>query len=163
MRFVVMGVSVLAMASVLVACDVSGTTPPTGEDEAPAMAVEEAPTAAVAAPVSAAEEAAQGRAAAVFPVRFRGNWDYAVNGCDKDESGTRFTITENQIKGYESTAKLLTIEQVSADEIRARVHLESADGDDTYDQVMSLSPVEGVSMRIDVDGESSRAYRCDKV
>jgi hypothetical protein len=119
-------------------------------------------------PVSAAEEEAALRGAptqAVFPVGYRGNWDYSENGCAKDESGTRFVITANEIKGYEDTSKLVALETLEGegDAIRVVLENQSSDGDKTIVQILRLSPVAGISLRIEQDGKTVRANRCDPV
>ena len=164
MRSITPSLSGLAFAALLAACSPSGAAP--AADRAPEDK-QAAPTLQDSRAVSAAEEAEEMRNAPnvlEFPAAFRGSWDYRQDGCAKAESGTRFTISDTVIKGYESQEKLLSIRQLTNDEIRVTLALESANGDGTYDQVMALSPVEGVSMRIDTaDGESVRAYRCDRV
>lgn len=119
-------------------------------------------------PVSAAEEEAALRGSptqAAFPVGYRGNWDYSENGCAKDESGTRFVITANEIKGYEDTSKLVALETLEGegDAIRVVLENQSSDGDKTIVQILRLSPVAGISLRIEQDGKTVRANRCDPV
>lgn len=164
MRSITSSLSGLALATLLAACSPSGAAP--ASDQAP-QDTQAAPTLQESRAVSAAEEADEMRNASnvlEFPAAFRGIWDYQQDGCAKAESGTRFTISDTVIKGYESQETLLSIRQIANDEIRVTLELESANGDGTYDQVMALSPVEGVSMRIDTaDGETVRAYRCDGV
>ena len=157
MRISVWNGAGVALAALLAAC---------GPSDAADKAVQDTPPLSASKAVSAAEEedAMQGtQVALAFPAAFRGAWDYDVDGCQRQESGTRFTIGETTIIGYESTQTLQSIRQLAADEIRVTVYLETAHGDDTYDMVMALSPVDGVSMRIDLERESVRAYRCDTV
>lgn len=101
--------------------------------------------------------------AVVFPENFRGNWDYREDGCQKDESGTRFEITEHQIKGYEETATLKSVEIVDDLTIRVVVDAQSSDGDAIVTQTLKLSPVAGITLRIDTGGKTVRAVRCDPV
>lgn len=119
-------------------------------------------------PVSAAEEEAARRGPptqAAFPVGYRGAWDYSEEGCAKDESGTRFVITSNEIKGYEDTSKLVALETLEGegDAIRVVLENQSSDGDKTIVQILRLSPVAGISLRIEQDGKTVRANRCDPV
>lgn len=119
-------------------------------------------------PVSAAEEEAARRGSptqAAFPVGYRGAWDYSEDGCAKDESGTRFVITANEIKGYEDTSKLVALETLEGegDAIRVVLENQSSDGDKTIVQILRLSPVAGISLRIEQDGKTVRANRCDPV
>lgn len=155
MRAAVCSVSMVLIAGAFAVCSPSdAAAPSTGE--APA-----APAVVAVAQVEAMREVST---VPVFPQSFRGNWDYEREGCDRDESTTAITISDKVIKGYEGQETLLEIHQVSADEIRVKLHLETGSGEDTYEQVMILSPVAGISMRIEAeDGESVRAYRCDPV
>ncbi len=119
-------------------------------------------------PVSAAEEEAARRGSSTqvaFPVGYRGAWDYSEDGCAKDESGTRFIITANEIKGYEDTSKLVALETLEGegDAIRVVLENQSSDGDKTIVQILRLSPVAGISLRIEQDGKTVRANRCDPV
>ncbi len=100
---------------------------------------------------------------AAFPVGFRGNWDYSDGGCAKDESGTRFVITENQIKGYEDTSTLTALESIDDLTVRVVLDNQSSDGDVTLTQTLRLSPVAGVTLRVEQNGQTVLAYRCDKV
>lgn len=165
MRSICSGLSCLVVGAMVAACSPSGAAPAAALD-APEPTTA-APTLSESRAVSAAEEADEMRNAASaleFPQAFRGKWDYERAGCDRAESTTGFTISDKVIKGYEGQETLLTIRQISRDEIRVTLHLESAAGEDTYDQVMILSPVEGISMRIETEeGKSVRAYRCDPV
>lgn len=154
----------VAAAALLAACGSQADAPaaPAEETSAPAS-VQAAPT----EPVSAAEEAEAraGEGAATFPVGYRGNWDYSEDGCAKEESGTRFTITANEIKGYEDTSKLVALEVLEGqgDAIRVVLDNQSADGDVTITQILRLSPVAGISLRVEQDGKTVRANRCDPV
>lgn len=102
---------------------------------------------------------------AVFPVNYRGNWDYSDDGCAKEESGTRFVVTTNEIKGYEDTSKLVALETLEGqgDAIRVVLDNQSSDGDKTIVQILRLSPVAGISLRVEQDGKTVRANRCDPV
>lgn len=118
--------------------------------------------------ITAAEEP-QARASepsqASFPVNYRGNWDYSEDGCDKAESGTRFVIMAHEIKGYEDTSRLVSVQTIpnEGEDIRVVLENQSADGNKTLVQTLRLSPVEGISLRIEQDGKAHRAYRCDPV
>lgn len=160
-------VAAIALSSVLTlalaACN-SPDKPAASADAAPVT--EQAAQQPSSAPVSAAEEEAAmaGRPSrAVFPVGFRGNWDYSNDGCAKDESGTRFVITENQIKGYEDTSTLTALENIDELTIRVVLDNQSSDGDVTLTQTLRLSPVAGITLRVEQKGETVLAYRCDKV
>ena len=120
---------------------------------------------AIAAEAQAAAEGGTDVVAeqAVFPEAFRGNWDYNENGCRDTDTGTRFVITDTQIKGYESTATLRSVEPVDDLGIRVELGEESAEGDRVIKQTMNLSPVAGISMRIVMDDKTIRALRCDPV
>ena len=156
----------IALTALLAACgsQADSKTPEPGEI-APAGTAQQSGS---PAPVSAAEEAAA-RAAepsqAVFPVGYRGNWDYSADGCAKDESGTRFVITTNEIKGYEDTSRLVALETLDGqgDAIRVVLDNQSSDGDTTIVQILRLSPVAGISLRVEQDGKTVRANRCDPV
>lgn len=99
----------------------------------------------------------------VFPESFRGNWDYNENGCGEGESGTKFRITDKAIVGYEDTSILKSIDVVDDLTIRVVLDNESAEGTETLRQTMRLSPVAGISMRIEQNGETIRTLRCDPV
>lgn len=153
-------VTLIALAALLAAC---GSPPALAENTAP-----EATPVAQAVPVSAAEEEAErgtSRAPAIFPVGYRGNWDYSDDGCAKVESGTRFVITIDEIRGYEDTSKLVALETLDqhGDAIRVVLENQSADGDRTLVQILRLSPVAGISLRVEQDGRTVRANRCDPV
>jgi len=155
--------ALIALTALLAACGSQA------DSKAPAT-VEAASEAATpqTEPVSAAEEAAARTgepSEAVFPVGYRGNWDYSDDGCAKDESGTRFVITANEIKGYEDTSKLVALETLEGegDAIRVVLENQSSDGDQTLVQTLRLSPVAGVSLRVEQDGKTVRANRCDPV
>ncbi|MET4682997.1 hypothetical protein [Brevundimonas faecalis] len=162
---------IITLTTLLAACG-SQADSAAPKSDAPAAADQAAPAAATQAassePVSAAEEEAA-RAGqpsqAVFPVGYRGNWDYSDTGCDKDESGTRFVITADEIKGYEDTSKLVALETLEGqgDAIRVVLENQSSDGDKTIVQTLRLSPVAGVSLRVEQDGKTVRANRCDPV
>lgn len=156
----------ISLMALLAACgsQVDSKAPETSET-APAQTAQQAPP---SAPVSAAEEANARTAEhsqAVFPAQYRGNWDYSDDGCDKAESGTRFVITANEIKGYEDTSKLVALEVLEGegDAIRVVLDNQSSDGDKTIVQILRLSPVAGISMRVEQNGETVRANRCDQV
>ncbi len=162
-------VTVIALASVwslaLAACNSPAADKPAAPADTAPVA-EQAAQQPASAPVSAAEEEAAmaGRSArAVFPVGFRGNWDYSDDGCAKDESGTRLVITENQIKGYEDTSTLTALETLDDLTIRVVLDNQSSDGDVTLTQTLRLSPVAGINLRIEQKGETVLAHRCDKV
>lgn len=153
-----------ALSVALSACG-SQAEPAAPTEAAPAAAPQQA---APSEPVSAAEEAAARAgqpAAAVFPVGYRGEWDYSDDGCAKDESGTRFLISANEIKGYEDTSKLVALETLEGegDAIRVVLENQSSEGDRTLVQTLRLSPVAGISLRIEQDGKMVRANRCDPV
>lgn len=156
--------ALIALTTLLAACGSQADSKAPATDEA----APEAAAAPQTEPVSAAEEAAA-RAGepseAVFPVGYRGNWDYSDDGCAKDESGTRFVITANEIKGYEDTSKLVALEtlQGEGDAIRVVLENQSAEGDQTLVQTLRLSPVAGISLRVEQDGKTVRANRCDPV
>lgn len=162
----------IALTALLAACgSQADRAAPEAVSEAPqdpAAAAAQAASAAQSEPVSAAEEAAA-RAGelsqTVFPVGYRGNWDYSENGCDNDESGTRFVITANEIKGYEDTSKLVALETLKdqGDAIRVVLENQSSEGDHTIVQILRLSPVAGISLRVEQDGKTVRANRCDAV
>lgn len=159
--------ALIALTALLAACgsqadskapETSGTAPAT-------TATQQTPS---TEPVSAAEEEAARRnrsTQAAFPVGYRGAWDYSEDGCAKDESGTRFVITANEIKGYEDTSKLVALETLEGegDAIRVVLENQSSDGDKTIVQILRLSPVAGISLRIEQDGKTVRANRCDPV
>lgn len=163
MRSIMSGVLAPFIACSIVACSPSDAATPA--TEATQGRAQRAPSASRA--VSPAEEAEEMRDVSnvlEFPQAFRGNWDYQREGCERDESTTAFSISEKIIKGYEGQETLLSIRQINDSEIRVTLHLETGSGEDTYEQLMILSPVEGISMRIETeDGESVRAYRCDPV
>lgn len=117
---------------------------------------------AIAAEVSA-DETVAAPAPTEFPVSYRGNWDYNENGCGEGESGTKFRITENQIIGYEDTSVLKSIEVLDDLAIRVVLENESSEGTHTLSQTMRLSPVAGISMRLERDGKTIRTLRCDPV
>ncbi|WP_292033270.1 MULTISPECIES: hypothetical protein [unclassified Brevundimonas] len=153
-----------ALSMSLSACG-SQAEPAAPTKEAPAAAPQQA---APSEPVSAAEEAAAraGQSSqAVFPVGYRGEWDYSDDGCAKDESGTRFVISANEIKGYEDTSKLVALETLEGegDAIRVVLENQSSEGDHTLVQILRLSPVAGISLRVEQDGKTVRANRCDPV
>lgn len=154
--------TVVTVGALLAACSPSGAAP---ANDGKATGVQQAAT--KPEPVSAAEEEEAMRnvqTSLAYPVAFRGAWDWSREGCNKGaDSSTRFVISENKITGYEDQSTLLRIREESKDRINTTVHLESADGEDTYEQIMTLSPVEGISMLVEANGESSRAYRCDGV
>ena len=162
----------LAIAALLAACG-SRTEPPaapaeTAPAEAPApQAAPEAAAPAQTAPVSAAEEAAAraGESSqATFPVAYRGNWDFSgLEGCKRAESGTRFVVTATQIRGYEDTSTLRAIELLDENAIRVVLDNESSEGDHTLTQTLRVSPVAGISLRIDTNGRQMLATRCDPV
>lgn len=170
--------ALIALTALLAACGSQADAPTsTSADAAPeagaqtqvqAQAQTQAQSQVRAEPVSAAEEAAA-RAGepsqAVFPVGYRGNWDYSDNGCARDESGTRFVITATEIKGYEDTSKLVALEPLKdqGEAIRVVLENQSSEGDHTLVQILRLSPVAGVSLRIEQDGKTVRANRCDPV
>lgn len=162
-------VAAIALSSVLMLALAACNSPSADKPAAPAdaaPATEQAAQQPSSAPVSAAEEEAAmaGRPSrAVFPVGFRGNWDYSNDGCAKDESGTRFVITENQIKGYEDTSTLTALESIDELTIRVVLDNQSSDGDVTLTQTLRLSPVAGITLRVEQKGETVLAYRCDKV
>lgn len=116
-----------------------------------------------AAEASGLEAAAVAPVAIEFPVNFRGNWDYDENGCGEAESGTKFRITENKIIGYEDTSTLKSIEVLDDLSIRVALENESSEGTHTLSQTMRLSPVAGISMRIETGGKTIRTLRCDPV
>lgn len=159
----------IAVTSVLTLVLAACNSPAADKTDAPADAAPVTPQAAQqpsSAPVSAAEEEAAmaGRPSrAAFPVGFRGNWDYSDGGCAKDESGTRFVITENQIKGYEDTSTLTALESIDDLTVRVVLDNQSSDGDVTLTQTLRLSPVAGVTLRVEQNGQTVLAYRCDKV
>lgn len=103
------------------------------------------------------------QAVVVFPEAFRGNWDYDLEGCVELDSGTRFQITDTEIKGYESAATLQSIAPV--DDLTVRVVLSEVDADGmrTVQQTLALSPVAGIALRVTTDGKTVRAVRCDPV
>ena len=153
-----------ALSLALSACGSQAETA-SSEKEAPAAAPQQA---ASSEPVSAAEEevARAGQPSqAVFPVGYRGEWDYSDDGCAKDESGTRFVISANEIKGYEDTSKLVALETLEdeGDAIRVVLENQSSEGDHTLVQILRLSPVAGISLRVEQDGKTVRANRCDPV
>ena len=159
--------ALIALTALLADCGSQADSKPAAATEgAPAMA--STPQAAASQPVSAAEEEAA-RAGqpsqAVFPVGYRGEWDYSDDGCAKDESGTRFIITANEIKGYEDTSKLVALETLEGegDAIRVVLENQSSEGDHTLVQILRLSPVAGISLRVEQDGKTVRANRCDPV
>lgn len=164
-------VAVIMVAGLVTACG-SGEKA-ASEAQAPELATGEAPAASpaiaaeqaqAAAPVSAAEEAAAGGpAVATFPAAFRGNWDYNENGCGAGESGTRFRITASEVKGYEDTSKLQAIEIIDDLTVRVVMENESADGKEVLTQTWRLSPVAGITLRMDTGGKTIRALRCDPV
>ena len=88
---------------------------------------------------------------------------HARNGCRDADAGTRFVITDTQIKGYESTATLRSVETVDELGIRVEMVENSAEGDRVINQTMHLSPVAGISVRIATDDKTIRALRCDPV
>ncbi|MNV35402.1 hypothetical protein D3C71_1268500 [compost metagenome] len=49
------------------------------------------------------------------------------------------------------------------DAIRVVLENQSSDGDTTIVQILRLSPVAGISLRIEQDGKTVRANRCDPV
>ncbi|MGI4817257.1 MAG: hypothetical protein ACRYFE_01915 [Janthinobacterium lividum] len=130
------------------------------EDDGPAQATIVAEAEAKAALETETEVVAR---PAVFPEAFRGNWDYNENGCRDADAGTRFVITDTQIKGYESTATLRSVETVDELGIRVEMVENSAEGDRVINQTMHLSPVAGISVRIATDDKTIRALRCDPV
>ena len=103
------------------------------------------------------------RVSVVFPENFRGNWDYNENGCGEGESGTKFRITDKEIIGYEDTSVLKSVQVVDDLTIRVVLENESSEGNMTLRQTMHLSPVAGISMRIEQGGETIRTLRCDPV
>lgn len=160
--------ALIALTTLLAACGSQADSAAPAPATAPANAPAESAPAPQAAPVSAAEEEAA-RAGepsqALFPVGYRGNWDYSEDGCARDESGTRFVITANEIKGYEDTSKLVALETLEGqgDAIRVVLENQSSDGDKTLVQILRLSPVAGISLRVETDGKTVRANRCDPV
>jgi hypothetical protein len=163
--------SLIAIAALLAACGSPAETPASPAEAAPAEAPapQAAPEAAAqATPVSAAEEAEarageSGRAAA-FPVAYRGNWDFSGNeGCERAESGTRFVVTATQIRGYEDTSTLRAIEVLDETSIRVVLDNESSEGDHTLTQILRVSPVAGITLRIESGGRQMLATRCDPV
>jgi len=159
--------ALIGFTALLAACgSQADSKAPETSETAPAMtSAQQTPS---TDPVSAAEEeAALGGppTQAAFPVGYRGNWDYSEDGCAKDESGTRFVVTANDIKGYEDTSKLVALETLEGqgDAIRVVLENQSSDGDKTIVQIMRLSPVAGISLRIEQDGKTVRANRCDPV
>jgi hypothetical protein len=153
-----------ALSLALSACGSQAETA-SPEEEAPAAAPQQA---ASSEPVSAAEEAvarAGQPSQAVFPVGYRGEWDYSEDGCASDESGTRFVISANEIRGYEDTSKLVALEALEGqgDAIRVVLENQSSEGDHTLVQILRLSPVAGISLQVEQDGKTVRANRCDPV
>ena len=154
--------ALIALTTLLAACGSQA------DSKAPEAAETPAAVTPQTEPVSAAEEEAA-RAGqpseAVFPIGSRGNWDYSDDGCAKDESGTRFVITANEIKGYEDTSKLVALEVLEGegDAIRVVLENQSSEGDHTLVQTLRLSPVAGISLRVEQDGKTVRANRCDPV
>ena len=63
------------------------------------------------------------------------------------------------------TSKLVALEtlQGEGDAIRVVLENQSSDGDQTLVQTLRLSPVAGVSLRVEQDGKTVRANRCDPV
>ncbi|MNL11162.1 hypothetical protein D3C87_1319860 [compost metagenome] len=49
------------------------------------------------------------------------------------------------------------------DAIRVVLENQSSDGDKTIVQILRLSPVAGISLRVEQDGKTVRANRCDPV
>ena len=160
-------VTVVTVGTLLAACSPSGAAPASDSKDAESKVVEATQPVTPQEAVSAAEEEEAMRnvqTQLAYPAAFRGAWDWNREGCAKGtDSSTRFVIGENKITGYEHESTLLRIREESKDRINTTVHLESAAGEDTYEQIMTLSPVEGISMLVEADGESSRAYRCDGV
>ncbi len=115
------------------------------------------------ADVAAVASSEPSRVAVVFPENFRGNWDFNENGCGEGESGTKFRITDKEIIGYEDTSILKSVQVVDDLTIRVVLENESSEGNMTLRQTMRLSPVAGISMRIDTGGETIRTLRCDPV
>ncbi|NWE53765.1 hypothetical protein [Brevundimonas sp. P7753] len=159
--------ALIAFTALLAACgsQADSKAPETSETAPATTSAQQTPS---TEPVSAAEEEAARRGSssqAAFPVGYRGAWDYSENGCAKDESGTRFVITANEIKGYEDTSKLVALETLEGegDAIRVVLENQSSDGDKTIVQILRLSPVAGISLRIEQDGKTVRANRCDPV
>jgi len=152
-------------AALLAACGSQADTPPSPAESAAPQAAQKAVS--QAAPVSAAEEA-EARAGessqAAFPVAYRGNWDFGGSeACDRAESGTRFAVTANQIKGYEDTSTLTAIEVLDDHSIRVVLDNESSEGDRTLTQTLRVSPVAGITLRIESGGRQMTATRCDPV
>lgn len=164
--------TLIALTVLLAACgsqtDAPASTAPEPTQGPAQETAGQVQTQAANEPVSAAEEAAA-RAGepsqAVFPVGYRGEWDYSDDGCAKDESGTRFVITATEIKGYEDTSKLMALEPLKdqGEAIRVVLENQSSEGDHTLVQILRLSPVAGVSLRVEQDGKTVRANRCDPV
>lgn len=159
--------ALIGFTALLAACgsQADSKAPKTSETAPATTSAQQTPS---TEPVSAAEEEAAHRGPptrAAFPVGYRGNWDYSEDGCAKDESGTRFVITANEIKGYEDTSKLVALETLEGqgDAIRVVLENQSSDGDKTIVQILRLSPVAGISLRIEQDGKTVRANRCDPV
>lgn len=98
-----------------------------------------------------------------FPEQFLGNWDYDSEGCGEDESGTKFRITDTQIIGYEETSTLKSIDVVDDLVIRVVLENHSSDGIQQVRQTMRLSPVAGITMRIQTGDKTIRTLRCDPV
>lgn len=146
--------TVTIMALLLSACSPADSNGAGGEDSTELVAgkASESLAGPTVAPVPAS-----------FPENFRGNWDYNENGCGEGESGTKFRITANKIIGYEDTSTLKSIQVV--DDLTAHVVLEneSSEGTQTLRQTLRLSPVAGISMRIEQGGETIRTLRCDPV
>ncbi|MBD3832267.1 MAG: hypothetical protein IE910_02785 [Brevundimonas sp.] len=159
--------ALIAFTALLAACgsQADSKAPETSETAPATTSAQQTPS---TEPVSAAEEEAARSGSstqAAFPVGYRGAWDYSEDGCAKDESGTRFAITANEIKGYEDTSKLVALETLEGegDAIRVVLENQSSDGDKTIVQILRLSPVAGISLRIEQDGKTVRANRCDPV
>lgn len=150
-----------------------GAEPDKGPDSAPVInAAEQSDIATIDAVMAAASESTPlvgpassslAPVAAEFPDQFLGNWDYDSEGCGEGESGTKFLITQTQIIGYEETSTLKSIDVVDDLVIRVVMETRSSDGIEQVRQTMRLSPVAGITMRIQTGDKTIRTLRCDPV
>lgn len=158
--------ALIALTAFLAACGSQADSKTSAaSDSAPAPAAQQVASAPPVSPAEEAEARAKDSSQPVFPARYRGHWDYSDDGCAKDESGSRFVVTATEIKGYEDTSKLVALETLEGqgDAIRVVLDNQSSDGDRTIVQVLRLSPVAGISLRVEQDGKTVRANRCDLV
>ena len=130
-----------------------------------AVAISTLPMSALArTPVSPAEQAAAQSSddtVGTFPAAYLGRWDLTAARCRSDDSGSAITVYAHEIRGYEDTSTLVTIEMLDEQSIRIVVDNESAEREVTLVQTLRISTAPRVSLRIETRGRTVRYVKCD--